>query len=67
MRPHPRQSAENLDKAIAHLEAALTVRTREALPRERAQTQNNLAVIRGNTSARTCFLWRASRNSWAMP
>ena len=36
--------ADNLEKAIAAFEAALTVRTREALPREWATTQNNLAI-----------------------
>ena len=34
--------ADNLEKAIAAYEAALTVWTREALPREWASTQNNL-------------------------
>ena len=40
--------ADNLEKAIAAYEAALTVRTREALPREWAQTQNNLALAYWN-------------------
>jgi hypothetical protein len=35
---------ENLEKAIAAYQAALTVFTREALPREWATTQNNLAI-----------------------
>ena len=34
--------AENLEAAIKALEAALTVRAREALPQEWAQTQTNL-------------------------
>jgi hypothetical protein len=35
--------ADNIEKAIAGLTAALTVRTREALPQDWAMTQNNLA------------------------
>jgi hypothetical protein len=39
------EKADNMEKAIAAYEAALTVRTREALPHEWAQTQNNLGLI----------------------
>lgn len=42
-------------------------RTREALPRERLRRRTTSPCFAANTSARTCFLWRASRNSWAMP
>ena len=40
--------ADNLEKAIAAYEAALTVRTREALPRDWALTQNNLGIAYQN-------------------
>jgi hypothetical protein len=36
------ESADNLERAIATYEAALTVRTREAFPQDWASTQNNL-------------------------
>jgi len=36
--------ADNVEKAIVAYEAALAVRTREALPQQWAATQNNLAI-----------------------
>ena len=38
------ERADNLERAIAHYEAALTVYTREAFPIEWARTQNNLGA-----------------------
>jgi hypothetical protein len=40
--------ADNLQRAIAAYESALTVRTREALPEDWARTQNNLAIAYGD-------------------
>ena len=40
--------ADNQDRAIASYEAALTVFTREVLPREWAQTLHNLAIAYGS-------------------
>ena len=52
--------ADNLEKAIAAYEAALTVRTREALPHEWAETQNNLAARLCDPHPRRCAptTWR---------
>ncbi len=38
------ERADNLERAIAHSEQALTVYTREAFPEDWAMTQNNLAA-----------------------
>ena len=39
------EQADNLERAIAHNEQALTVRPREAFPQDWAITQNNLALV----------------------
>jgi tetratricopeptide (TPR) repeat protein len=41
------ERADNLERAIAHYQEALTVRAREAFPEQWAQTQNNLANAYG--------------------
>ncbi len=54
---------DNLQAAIKAFEAALTVRTREALPQDWASTQNNLGVaywgrISGSKASNLSFYWR---------
>jgi tetratricopeptide (TPR) repeat protein len=42
------RAADNLERAIAHCEAALTIFTRETFPLDWAAVQNNLAIAYGN-------------------
>jgi len=70
--------ADNLEKAIVALEAALTVRTHEALPREWAATQVTLAnAMRAASAASGRTTWKRRsqcglnegrrRRAWATP